>query len=60
MNSDRMVTLRVPAEPARGGSPHLLKDLLFDELLRRVESLERERDAQCRAEPGKAGIPALD
>ena len=41
--SQRTVILTVPADDARAGTPRLLKDLLFDELLRRLEALERER-----------------
>ena len=39
----RTVTLTIPAPDARDGAPRPLKDLLFDELLRRLEALERER-----------------
>lgn len=43
--SQRTVILTVPADDARAGAPRPLKDLLFDELLRRLETLERERSA---------------
>lgn len=50
------VTLTVPAADARAGSPRPLKDLLFDELLRRLEALERERAALQRERPSDAHV----
>ena len=40
------VTFTVPDADARAGKPQLLKELMFDELLRRLDFLERERQGQ--------------
>ena len=39
------VTFTVPDADARAGKPQLLKELIFDEMLRLLGSLERERDS---------------
>ncbi len=45
--SQRTVILKVPTPEGRAGSFRSLKDVLFDELLRRLEFLERERQQQA-------------
>ena len=45
--SQRTVTFVVPDPDARAGSFRPLKDVLFDELLRRLDNLERERRGQA-------------
>lgn len=51
--SHRTVILTVPAPDARAGSFRSLKDVLFDEMLRRLEFLERERQQQV---PGHKAV----